>query len=146
MIKKNKERGFTLAEILIVIIMISLLAAVVVPRLFKQSEKQKKNIAKVQMASFEMSLNLFKSHTGRYPTTAEGLRALKVNPGNCKGWDGPYFDKAIPKDPWSNEYIYECPGKRGPYDIYTLGADGEPGGDKDNADIYSSDEGDEDSQ
>lgn len=130
-----KSKGFTLIEIIIVVIILSLIAALVGPRLFKKVEKSKQQITKTQIVMIENSVKLFKLDTGRYPTTAEGLKVLMENAAGISNWDGPYLEKGIPKDPWGKDYVYSYPGKNYTFEIVSLGADGLPGGDGENKDI-----------
>ncbi|MDL1956005.1 MAG: type II secretion system major pseudopilin GspG [Candidatus Desulfofervidus auxilii] len=132
----KKEKGFTLIELLIVMIILGLLAALVGPTLFKKVEKSKQQAAKTQIELFGAALDAFRLDVGRYPTTEEGLEALVTNPGIEK-WDGPYLKKKIPLDPWGHPYVYKCPGEHGEYDLYSLGADGQIGGEGKNKDIVS---------
>jgi len=133
----RSRRGFTLIEILIVVAIIALLASLVAPRLFGKLETSKQKIAKTQISLIETALDMFRLDVGRYPTTQEGLKVLWENPGNIPNWQGPYLKKPIERDPWGHPYIYVCPGKHGPYDLYSLGADGKPGGTGENKDITS---------
>ena len=133
--KNNK--GFTLIELLVVMIIIGLLASLVAPKLFNKLESSKRKTAKAQIQMIETALDAFRLDVGRYPTTQEGLKVLWKNPGNIKKWDGPYLPKPVKEDPWGNPYVYKSPGEHGPYDLYSLGADGKPGGTGDNADITS---------
>lgn len=134
--KKSGTSGFTLVELLIVMIILGLLAALVAPKLFQKVGSSKQKAAKAQISMFESALDAFRLDVGRYPTTEEGLQALRKNPGVPK-WEGPYLPKDIPKDPWGNDYVYKYPGEHGEYDIYSLGADGREGGEGENADIVS---------
>jgi general secretion pathway protein G len=138
--KKNQPvgapRGFTLIEIMVVVIIIGLLAALVGPRLFSRVGKSKQTAAQSQIELFGVALDNYRLDLGRYPTTSEGLAALQKNPG-AENWDGPYLKKDIPMDPWGNPYVYKVPGEHGEYDLLSYGADGAPGGDGENADIVS---------
>lgn len=134
---RKKERGFTLIEIIIVVIVLSLIATLVVPNLFKKVESSKRKITKTQIALIENAVKMFKLDVGRYPDTNEGLQALLTQPANADNWDGPYLEKGLPKDPWKRNYIYECPGKHYTYDIFSFGADGELGGEAENIDIVN---------
>lgn len=135
--KKPREAGFTLIELMIVLFILGLLAALVAPRLMGRVEKAKQKTAQTQIQLLKTALDLFHLDIGRYPTTEEGLKVLKEKPQNLPGWSGPYLDKAIPNDPWGRPYVYRSPGDHGPYDLSSLGADGAPGGEGENQDITS---------
>ena len=129
-------RGFTLLELLVVIVIIGLLAAYVGPKYFAQLGKSEVTVAKAQIEAFEKSLDTYRLDVGRYPTTEEGLGALLVAPPAAgTRWNGPYLKKAVPPDPWGHAYQYRAPGSKGEYDIVSMGKDGQPGGSGDNADI-----------
>lgn len=131
------ERGFSLIELIVVLVILGLLATIVGPRLIGKLSEGKANIAKMQVDNLQGSLDLFRFDVGRYPNSSEGLQALIENPG-IQNWNGPYLDKnSLPKDPWGREYLYRSPGLHGEYDLYSLGADGAEGGEGDNADIVS---------
>lgn len=135
---KRKHEGFSLIELIVVLVILGLLAAVVGPKVMSKLKGSRAQIAKVQIAQFEEALDLFNFDVGRYPTTQEGLQALIQNSGNTPNWSGPYLKKnALPKDPWGHDYVYRAPGQHGEYDLYSLGADGQEGGDGENADITS---------
>jgi general secretion pathway protein G len=130
--------GFTLLELLVVIVIIGLLAAYVGPKYFSQLGKSEVTIAKAQIEAFEKSLDTYRLDVGRYPTTEEGLAALMAAPDAATAkWNGPYLKKGIPQDPWGHPYQYRAPGSQGEYEITSLGKDGQPGGTGDNADISS---------
>ena len=129
--------GFTLIELLIVMVIISLLAAFVAPRFFGQEKKAKQRGAKGQIALLESAVDTYRLDIGRYPTTEQGLEALRENPGGLDKWDGPYLRKELPLDPWGNPYVYESPSEHGEYAIMSYGADGSPGGEGDDMDIVS---------
>ena len=131
------KNGFTLIEILIVMVILGLLAALVGPKMFGKVGKSRQKTAKVQISLFETSLDTFRLDMGRYPTTEEGLEALREKPSNSDKWDGPYLPKRIPLDPWQNPYEYKAPGEEGEYDIISYGADGKSGGEKENKDIVN---------
>ncbi len=133
--RKRQAKGFTLIEIIIVVIIMSLIAALVVPNLFKKTEKAKQQITKIQITMLEDALKSFKLDTGRYPTTKEGLNALLKPPQDITNWDGPYLEKGLPKDPWGRDYLYVYPGKNYTFEITSLGADGKEGGEGENKDV-----------
>ncbi len=133
---KSSERGFTLIELLIVMIILSLLAALVAPKLFQKIGSSKQKAAKAQIALLGGALDQFRLDVGRYPSTEEGLASLVKNPG-LDHWEGPYLPKNVPPDPWGKPYAYSSPGEHGDYDLYSLGADGQEGGDGENADVLS---------
>lgn len=131
-------RGFTLLELLVVIVIIGLLAAYVGPKYFAQLGKSEVTVAKAQIEAFEKSLDTYRLDVGRYPTTEDGLAALLVAPPAAgTRWNGPYLKKAVPLDPWGHAYQYRAPGSKGEYDIVSMGKDGQPGGSGENADISS---------
>jgi len=133
----QSSAGFTLIELLVVMVIIGMLAALVGPRVFKNVGKGKRSAAKAQVELFGQALDSMRLDTGRYPTSSEGLESLVTNPG-MDSWDGPYLKKnTIPKDPWQHEYSYNSPGTHGDYDISSLGLDGAPGGEDENADVNS---------
>jgi general secretion pathway protein G len=133
---QNRKKGFTLIELLIVMVIIGLIAALVGPRLFPKLGKGKQSAAKAQIELLGQALDQYRLDVGRYPTTQEGLNALNVNPGADR-WQGPYLKKELPQDPWGRPYLYQYPGSHGEYDLYTLGLDGAPGGEGEDADVLS---------
>ena len=135
--KTRGQFGFTLIELLIVMIILGLLGALVAPKLFQKVGSSKQKAAKAQIGMIGTALDALRLDIGRYPTTDEGLAALRKNPGQNNGWDGPYLPKEIPNDPWGKPYIYRAPGEHGDYDLYSLGADGQEGGEGENADVNS---------
>ena len=133
-----RARGFTLLELLVVIVIIGLLAAYVGPKYFSQLGKSEVTIAKAQIEAFEKSLDTYRLDVGRYPSTEEGMAALMAAPPTAGiKWNGPYLKKGVPQDPWGQPYQYRSPGSKGEYEIVSLGRDGQPGGTGDNADISS---------
>jgi len=124
-------------EVLIVMVLIGLLATLVGPQLFKKVGKSKQRTAMAQISQLETALKIYRLDVGRYPTTEQGLKVLMEQPDGVRFWDGPYLEKNVPLDPWRNPYIYECPGERSEYEIITLGADGEIGGEGEDKDISS---------
>ena len=132
-------QGFTLIELMVVIVILGLLATIIMPRILDRPEQARRLKAKVQIRNFQSALALFKTDTGRFPTTSQNLEALINNPG-LKGWkQGGYIEGGkVPLDPWGNPYIYLCPGVHGEdYEIESYGKDGEDGGTGDDADIES---------
>ena len=134
---KNKKNGFTLVELLIVMVIIGLLAALVGPKFFGKVGKSKQRATKAQITLFETALDTYRLDVGKYPTTDMGLQALREKPENLEKWDGPYLPKEIPLDPWGYAYEYRCPGEHGQYDIISNGADGSPGGEDEDMDIVN---------
>ena len=131
------QAGFTLIELIVVVMIIGLLAGLVAPQFMKQSERAEAKTAKAQIELFGTALDTFRLDIGRYPTSQEGLAALMQKPGGVDRWDGPYLRKDLPPDPWGKPYIYKSPGDHGAYDIISYGADGVAGGDGNNRDITS---------
>lgn len=131
----RKSVGFTLIELLVVLAILTLLAGLVGPRVLSQLGGAKSKTAGVQIADLEKSLELFKLDVGRFPTTEEGLQALSVKPASASGWNGPYIKGSVPNDPWGKPYKYTSTSVSGGVEILTLGADGAPGGDGENADV-----------
>jgi general secretion pathway protein G len=133
----RNNNGFTLIELLVVMVIIGLLAALVGPRFIRQEEKAKVKAARAQIELLSTALDTFRLDVGRYPTSDEGLEALRHQPGGVERWDGPYLKKDVPTDPWGKPYVYKSPGEHGSFDIFSYGADGAAGGDGDNRDITS---------
>ncbi len=130
------QGGFTLLELLVVIVIIGLLAAYVGPKYFSQLGKSEVTIAKAQIEAFEKSLDTYRLDVGRYPTTEEGLGALLTAPATAGAkWNGPYLKKALPLDPWGHPFQYRAPGTKSEFEILSLGRDGQPGGTGEDADI-----------
>jgi len=128
--RRKSERGVTLIEMLVVITIIGLIAGLVTVNVMRQGENAKRQIAKTQIASFMNALSIYKLDTGLYPSTAQGLQALREKPGEMPNWAGPYLPKDVPLDPWGRPYEYKYPGDHGEDpDITSLGPDGQPGGD-----------------
>ena len=134
---KRRERGFTLIEVLIVMVILGLLAALVGPRMFGKVGKSRQKAAKAQIALFETALDTYRLDTSKYPTTDQGLQALRVKPSGVERWDGPYLPKNVPLDPWGHPYQYRSPGEHGDYDIVSLGADGSQGGEGEDEDVVN---------
>jgi general secretion pathway protein G len=129
---KNR-RGFTLVEMLLVLVILAVLAAIVIPKFSGRSQQAKLTAAQSQIASIELALDAFEVDTGAYPQGNGGLAALVDEPSGARNWKGPYLKKGVPLDPWGNEYVYVYPGKNNPrgYDLMSVGPDGRPGGDDD---------------
>ena len=137
--RRKSERGVTLIEMLVVITIIGLIAGLVSVNVIRQGESAKRTAAKAQISTFMNALGIYKLDTGLYPATAQGLQALRVNPGDLSNWAGPYMPKDVPMDPWGRPYVYVSPGVANPasYDLYTLGKDGRVGGSGEDADVTS---------
>ncbi len=135
-LKIRERAGFTLMELLVVMVILGLLAALVGPRIWKNVTKSKITTAKTQIELLGQALDQFRLDTGRYPTSQEGLEALRTSPG-VEGYDGPYLRKPVPNDPWNRPYVYLSPGSQGDYDLSTYGLDGSPGGEGKNKDVVS---------
>lgn len=137
---RKDKRGFTLIELMVVIVILGILAGFIVPKIMGRPEEARRLKAKMQIQAIETALKLYKLDNGFYPTTEQGLQAL-VEPPSVgqlpKNWrQGGYLEKGkVPKDPWGNDYVYVCPGLHGDFDLSSYGADGQPGGEGENADI-----------
>ena len=127
--------GFTLLELLVVLVILGLLAGYVAPKYFSQVGKSEVKTARAQIDALEKALDQYRIDTGRYPNVEQGLAALNAKPADEARWDGPYLKKAVPNDPWGKPYQYRNPGERGEIDLFSFGRDGQPGGDGDGADI-----------
>lgn len=132
---RNSPRGFTLLELLVVMVIIGLLVSYVAPRYFAQLGKSEIKATRAQIDALAKALDVYRLDTGHYPAEDVGLQALVVAPANEPKWQGPYLDKAVPLDSWGNPYIYRIPGEQREYDLISLGKDGKPGGADENADI-----------
>ncbi len=128
--------GFTLLELLVVMVIIGLLAGYVGPRYFAQLGKSEVKATRAQIESLAKALDLYRLDSGHYPAQQAGLAALMQAPSGESKWQGPYLQKAIPNDPWGQAYQYRIPGEKNEYDLYSYGKDGKPGGSDENADIY----------
>jgi general secretion pathway protein G len=134
----SKARGFTLLELLVVVAIIGLLAAFVGPRYVSQIGKSETAAARAQIEALARALDAIRLDTGHYPSSAQGLAALRERPASETKWNGPYLLKDVPADPWGKPYVYRMPGtsgKRGDYELLSYGRDGAPGGNGENADI-----------
>ena len=133
----KRSSGFTLIELLVVLIILGLLTAIVAPKFFGRIDKAKVRTAKAQIELLGTALDDFRLDNGRYPTTEEGLEALRKKPEELSQWDGPYLPKPVPLDPWGRPYHYQCPGEHGEYDLFSYGKDGVEGGEKTDKDIVN---------
>ncbi|PKO93977.1 MAG: type II secretion system protein GspG [Betaproteobacteria bacterium HGW-Betaproteobacteria-1] len=133
----RRQIGFTLLELLVVMVIIGLLAGYVGPRYFSQIGKSEVKAARAQIAALGKALDQYRLETGHYPTTEQGLMALNVAPSGETKWGGPYLEKAVPDDPWGKAYQYRSPGEYGDYDLWSYGKDGRPGGQDESVDIAS---------
>ncbi len=134
-VRPKSAAGFTLLELLVVMVIIGLLAGYVAPRFFAQVGKSEVKVAKAQMDALEKALDQYRLDTGHYPGTEQGLAALNEKPAGEAKWAGPYLKKAVPPDPWGRPYQYKQPGEHGEYDLLSWGKDGRPGGSGEDADI-----------
>jgi general secretion pathway protein G len=135
--RRRSQAGFTLVEILVVITIIGLIMALVGPRVLNYLGESKAKAARIQIESFSSALDLYNLDLGRYPNSSEGLAAL-TRSNNAPGWNGPYLrGGVVPNDPWGHSYLYRAPGERAPYEIISLGSDGQEGGSGTAADIIS---------
>jgi len=132
-----RNRGFTLLELLVVMVIIGLLAGYVGPKYFAQVGKSEIKAARAQIDALEKALDQYRLDTGRYPSSEEGLEALITRPANEARWDGPYLKKAVPMDPWGRPYILKTPGDHGEVDLFSYGKDGQPGGAGEGADVVN---------
>jgi general secretion pathway protein G len=136
-LQHTQRRGFTLIELMIVVVILGLLATIVMPKILNRPEQARRIKAMADIRNIQSALALFKTDTGRFPTTSEGLQALVTNPG-IKGYNSDCYLDKVPLDPWGNRYLYVSPGLHSKdYDLQSYGKDGEDGGTEDNADIES---------
>ena len=131
----ERERGFTLMELLVVLAILGLLMSLVGPRVLNSLGGAKTKTAGIQIKDLEQTLEMYKLDVGRFPSTEEGLQALVTRPGNAAGWNGPYLKSDVPLDPWNREYYYKYPGENSEVDIYSYGQDGQAGGESEDADV-----------
>lgn len=136
--RRRAQAGVTLIEMLVVVAIIGLFVALVGPGLWKRVDTTRVTATHVQIQNFETALGTYKLDTGTFPTTEQGLQALRVKPSDINQWNGPYIEKDIPKDAWGHDFVYKFPGEHGDGpDIVSYGQDGQPGGEGLNADIVS---------
>ncbi len=133
----KEHGGFTLLELLVVMVIIGLLAGYVGPKYFGQIGKSETKVARAQLDALEKALDQYRLDTGHYPAPESGLAALIQKPPNEAKWDGPYLKKIVPMDPWGRPYIYKLPGEHGEYDLVSYGKDGQPGGTGEASDIVN---------
>lgn len=134
-VRHRHVSGFTLLELLVVLVIIGLLVGYVAPRYFSQVGKSEVKAARAQIKALEDALDQYRLDVGQYPNSEQGLAALNVAPSDSARWQGPYLRKAVPRDPWGRPYQYASPGEHGEFDLWSFGRDGKPGGDGDDADI-----------
>ena len=134
-LKQSKCQGFTLLELLVVMVIIGLLVSYVAPRYFAQLGKSEVKAARSQIAALGKALDVYRLDTGHYPAQDAALQALTTAPSNEPKWQGPYLEKAVPLDPWGHAYQYHIPGEQGEYDLVSYGKDGKPGGTNEDADL-----------
>ena len=137
MCNRHKHTGFTMMELLIVLVIIGLLAALVGPALYQRIAPAKQSVARAQIENFMTALDSYFVDTGKFPSAQQGLQALRLRPENEARWQGPYLKKEIPADPWGNLFVYRSPGRNGGYELLSLGADGREGGEAENHDVTS---------
>jgi general secretion pathway protein G len=133
----HRRRGFTLLELLVVMVIIGLLAGYVGPKFFGQIGKSEVKAARAQIDALQKALDQYRIDVGHYPSTEQGLAALNARPAEEPKWAGPYLAKSVPKDPWGHDYQYRSPGEHGEYDLLSFGRDGRPGGEGEDADLVS---------
>jgi general secretion pathway protein G len=133
--QSSYRQGFTLLELLVVMVILGLLAGYVAPKYFAQVGKSEIKAAQAQIEALGKSLDMYRLDVGHYPTSEQGFDALLVQPPNVPSWNGPYLKKSVPLDPWGRRYVYKFPGEHGDYDLYSLGKDGQPAGQGENADV-----------
>ncbi|WP_175649759.1 type II secretion system major pseudopilin GspG [Pseudomonas sp. Marseille-P9899] len=135
--QRRTQHGFTLLELLVVLVVLGLLAGIVAPRYFSQLGRSEAKVARAQIEGLAKALDLYRLEVGRYPSSEQGLQALVTAPSDESRWTGPYLQKKVPDDPWGHPYIYRYPGENNEYDLFSLGKDGQPGGDGENAEIVN---------
>lgn len=133
--RRARQKGFTLLELLVVVVIIGLLAGFVAPRYFGQVGKSEVATARAQIDALEKALDQYRLDTGRYPSTELGLKALVERPPDEPKWNGPYLKKSVPLDPWGKPYVYKVPGQKWDFELVSYGRDGRPGGSGEDADI-----------
>lgn len=134
---RRQQDGFTLLELLVVLVVLGLLAGIVAPKYFSQLGRSEAKVAKAQIEGLGKALDIYRLELGHYPNAEQGLAALNIAPSDEPRWTGPYLQKKVPQDPWGRNYIYRFPGENGEYDLISMGKDGQPGGEGENAEITS---------
>lgn len=134
-LRKAEQYGFTLLELLVVMVIIGLLAGYVGPKYFAQIGKSEVKTARAQIDALGKALDQYRLDTGHYPNTEQGMAALNAAPSDEAKWQGPYLQKAVPNDPWGKAYQYKYPGEHSEYDLWSWGKDGQPGGNDESADV-----------
>ncbi|MFZ6049095.1 type II secretion system major pseudopilin GspG [Pseudomonas sp. CR3202] len=135
--RRRTIHGFTLLELLVVLVVLGLLAGIVAPKYFNQLGRSETKVARAQIEGLVKALDIYRLEVGRYPSTEQGLTALVSAPSDEPRWAGPYLQKEVPHDPWGRAYVYRAPGENGDFDLLTLGKDGQLGGDGENAEVTS---------
>ena len=136
-VSRAGRAGFTLLELMVVMVIIGMLAAYVAPRYFAQVGKSETKLARAQIDALEKALDQYRADTGHYPSSEQGLAALMARPDNEPKWAGPYMKRDVPADPWGRPYLYRQPGEHGEVDLSTLGSDGRAGGSGDASDVQN---------
>jgi general secretion pathway protein G len=137
-ISRRRQRGFTLVELLVVLVILGLILAIATPQVIKYVGGAKTDTARIQVDRLSGVLDLYRLEVGGYPSEEQGLGALMEQPGDAEGWNGPYLRKADSLiDPWKNPYLYRYPGEHGEFDLYSLGRDGQEGGEGEDEDVTS---------
>jgi len=137
MTRRHRICGFTMVELLVVLVIVGLIAAVVGPVLYKRIGPAKQTTAHAQISNFMDALDTYFVDNGAFPNSQQGLEALRTSPEGAPRWNGPYLKKDVPADPWGRPYLYRAPGRSGGYEIFSYGADGKEGGEGENQDITS---------
>lgn len=132
---RRTQGGFTLLELLVVLVVLGLLAGIVAPKYFAQLGRSEVKVAKAQIEGLSKALDLYRLEVGHYPSTEQGLQALVTAPADEPRWTGPYLQKKLPLDPWGHNYSYRYPGENSEYDLLSMGKDGQPGGEGENAEV-----------
>lgn len=136
--KRRRTAGVTLIEMMVVVTIMALFAALVLPKMYRRADAARVTATRTQINGFMTALGTYKLDTSTFPATEQGLAALRIKPESANGWNGPYLPQDVPNDPWGRPYLYKYPGEHGDEpDITSLGADGQPGGDDVNADVVS---------